>query len=398
MESKLVKTFLAASGTTLVVKSPVVGTADDFSLLSTYPFTLVLDPDTVDEEIVTVTGRTGGSLTVVRGQNGTTPRDHQVNAVVKHMVTARDLQEPQDHIYSTTDVHGISDTTKVVLTTDTATVATAMIANGGVTTAKIADGNVTTAKIADSNVTTAKVADSAITSAKIADGTIVDADINASAAIAQSKVSNLVSDLAAKTTDLTAHTSASTSVHGITDTADLVTKTMLNSALPIGSITMWALATVPSGWLECNGTTYNATTYAGLYSVLGTTTLPNLSGKVPVGLSSDVEFDTMLETGGVKSVTLTSAQSGVPAHTHANVLTNGNHRHNVESFLTDSGTGVNSLQRGAVAASDSTANSAGDTSNVNITLTNVANTAADASAAHTNLQPYTVVKFIIKAA
>ena len=79
-----------------------------------------------------------------------------------------------------------------------AAVTTAKIADSNVTTAKIADSNVTTAKIADSNVTTAKIADSAITSAKIADGTIVDADINASAAIAQSKVSGLTTDLAAK--------------------------------------------------------------------------------------------------------------------------------------------------------------------------------------------------------
>lgn len=42
------------------------------------------------------------------------------------------------------------------------------------------------------------IATGAITSAKIADGTVVDGDINASAAISQSKISNLVSDLAAK--------------------------------------------------------------------------------------------------------------------------------------------------------------------------------------------------------
>ena len=67
-------------------------------------------------------------------------------------------------------------------------VTTAKIVDANVTTAKITDANVTTAKIADANVTTAKIADSAVTSAKIADGTIVNADINASAAIAGSKI------------------------------------------------------------------------------------------------------------------------------------------------------------------------------------------------------------------
>jgi hypothetical protein len=64
----------------------------------------------------------------------------------------------------------------------------AMLANGAVTAAKIADGTIVAAEIAADAVTTAKIADSAVTSAKIADGTIVNADINATAAIALSKL------------------------------------------------------------------------------------------------------------------------------------------------------------------------------------------------------------------
>lgn len=54
--------------------------------------------------------------------------------------------------------------------------------------AQLDDSEVTTAKINDLAVTTGKIADSAVTSAKIADGAIVNADINASAAIALSKL------------------------------------------------------------------------------------------------------------------------------------------------------------------------------------------------------------------
>jgi hypothetical protein len=52
--------------------------------------------------------------------------------------------------------------------------------------------------IANDSVTVNKIADGSVTSAKIADETIVNTDINASAAIAQSKVANLTSDLALK--------------------------------------------------------------------------------------------------------------------------------------------------------------------------------------------------------
>jgi hypothetical protein len=87
-------------------------------------------------------------------------------------------------------------------------VTTAKIANLNVTTAKIDDHAVTTAKIdtgavtsdelATDAVTELKIANGSVTSSKIANGTIVNEDINASAAIAQSKISGLTSDLALK--------------------------------------------------------------------------------------------------------------------------------------------------------------------------------------------------------
>jgi len=77
-------------------------------------------------------------------------------------------------------------------------VTTGKLADGAVTTAKITDANVTAGKLAADSVETAKIVDGAVTSAKIANDTIVDADINSAAAIAQSKIANLTTDLAAK--------------------------------------------------------------------------------------------------------------------------------------------------------------------------------------------------------
>jgi hypothetical protein len=121
------------------------------------------------------------------------------------------------HESATTSVHGISDTSKLVATTDTGTVATAMIADLAVTTAKVNDGAITSAKIADGTIATGDIADGAVTSAKIADGTIVNADINASAAIAQSKIANLTSDLSTINTTL----SGKASLSGATFTGDV---------------------------------------------------------------------------------------------------------------------------------------------------------------------------------
>ena len=40
---------------------------------------------------------------------------------------------------------------------------------------------------------------------------------------------------------------------------------------PVGSIVMWPSATVPSGWLHCNGQSVNRNTYQDLFNVIGTT-------------------------------------------------------------------------------------------------------------------------------
>jgi hypothetical protein len=103
--STAVQTELVGSLTAVATSATV---AADSGFPAT-PFTLVIDPDTVNEEIITVTARSGTNLsTIVRGQDGTAAVSHGAEAVVKHMVTARDLQEAQNHIEATSDIHGVT--------------------------------------------------------------------------------------------------------------------------------------------------------------------------------------------------------------------------------------------------------------------------------------------------
>jgi hypothetical protein len=54
-------------------------------------FTVVLDPDTIKEEIVFVTETSGATLTVVRGRAGTADIEHLSGAVIRHSLTSDDL-------------------------------------------------------------------------------------------------------------------------------------------------------------------------------------------------------------------------------------------------------------------------------------------------------------------
>ena len=98
--------------------------------------------------------------------------------------------------------------------------------------------------------------------------------------------------------------------------------------MPTGMVVPYAGAVAPDGWLLCQGQAVSRTTYAQLFSVIGTTygsgdgsttfNLPDMRGRVAVG--SDANLGQKV---GAKSVSLTEAQNG--RHSHMLPMDYGKH-------------------------------------------------------------------------
>jgi len=134
--------------------------------------------------------------------------------------------------------------------------------------------------LTESTPGTLDIATGGVTSAMIADGTIVDADINASAAIAQSKISNLTTDLAAKA-PLASPTFTGTvtlSASGVSFTDGTQTKAGVPSLTTIGT-TIGAAYNLSTGGLALRD---QLIPISGTYAV----TVPaNSTTAYPVGTS-----------------------------------------------------------------------------------------------------------------
>jgi microcystin-dependent protein len=158
-----------------------------------------------------------------------------------------------------------------------------------------------------------------------------------------------------------------------------------------GLIIPWSSASIPAGFLECDGTAVNRTTYAALFAVIsttygagdGTTTfnLPDLRDRTVVNKSNTKNLaqtggaNTVIPTGNVGgnsgNTTLTTAQ--IAAHTHSTIRANMG----VYGDMTGGGLGDTTNTGGGGAHDHS----------LSATFTGSANSV---------LQPYLVLIYIIK--
>ena len=116
----------------------------------------------------------------------------------------------------------------------------------------------------------------------------------------------------------------------------------VDATAPTGAIMLFPVAEPPTGWLLCDGSAVDRTTYSALFALIGiiygsgdgTTTfnLPNTKGRIPVGRdAAQTEFDVIGEVGGAKTHILATTE--IPSHQH----TMANHTHSGTSSTVSSG-------------------------------------------------------------
>jgi hypothetical protein len=92
-----VETTLASTINSSVTSMTVAtGTATTLlggvTIVANSQFTVAIDPDTTNEEIVFITaGPSGDTFTITRGQAGSSAISHSTGATVKHVLTSSDL-------------------------------------------------------------------------------------------------------------------------------------------------------------------------------------------------------------------------------------------------------------------------------------------------------------------
>jgi len=104
--------------------------------------------------------------------------------------------------------------------------------------------------------------------------------------------------------------------------------------IPTATIIPWSSASVPSGFLECNGSAVSRSTYSALFAIIGTAygigdgsstfNVPDLQDNVAIGKSNN---KALASTGGANTVTTTGNIGGSTANATLSTAQLASHSH-----------------------------------------------------------------------
>ena len=175
-----------------------------------------------------------------------------------------------------------------------------------------------------------------------------------------------------------------------------------------GTIVPWSAASLPTGFLECNGAAVSRSTYSALFAIIASTygggdgsstfNLPNLQDNIPMGKSGT---KALASTGGANTVAASGTVGGSTANASLSEAQLASHSHtgarqNSKSGSYNANGGMNqgmnsgsgSSQSGGInKTTDATGSGTGHSHNMSATFSGTATSV---------LQPYLTLIYIIK--
>ena len=355
---------------------------------ATGKFVICVDAGTVSEEKILCSARSGTSFTVAasgRGYDGTTATSHSSGSTnVTHVLSAAEIDDASDHIYTTTR----DDHTQYARTDGTRAFTGGVTVNsGGATVA----GGLTVSGGGAQVTGNSKVTGTLETTAALtvdAGGVTVTAGGVTVAAGGASVTGN------------------STVTGNLTVTGTITTGGV--STVPSGALMDFAGSAAPTGWLLCDGSAVSRTTYAGLFSAIGTTwgtgdgsttfNVPDFRGRTSIGsgTGSGLSPRTLAATGGEETHALTASEGA--SHTH----TDSGHTHDLKGQFDGHELSGASGEFVAVSYSTNTAHAFPGTAinggydAINVQTGTASLSTSGSGTGHNTMMPFAVVTKIIK--
>jgi microcystin-dependent protein len=164
--------------------------------------------------------------------------------------------------------------------------------------------------------------------------------------------------------------------------------------IPTATIVPWSDSSVPSGFLECNGSAVSRSTYAALFAIIGVTygsgdgsttfNVPDLQDNVAVGKSGTKN---LASTGGANTVTATGSVAGSTANATLTTAQLASHSHSSGGGNGNTGMATEVIRARNTDATGAAGQSQGHAHNMS------ANFVGDATSV---VQPYLTIIYIIK--
>jgi microcystin-dependent protein len=137
-------------------------------------------------------------------------------------------------------------------------------------------------------------------------------------------------------------------VADLTDSAS-VSGTLIERGVPAGVLNPFAGASLPAGWLWCDGTEYAQSSYSALYSAISTSyntggetagyfRVPDLRGRVAVGKGTHADVNQLTDNDGISPANVAN-RSPKHNHTVSETSTGAQAYGSLVNYLADNGGG-----------------------------------------------------------